>query len=47
MPKPNLPIADDQIIETVVRLLRASGEAEAAAILRTSHCRFEQTGYDN
>lgn len=47
MPKPTPPIEDDRIIETVVRLLRASGEAEAAAVLRTSRCRFAQTGYDN
>lgn len=41
------PVDDEDVIETVLRMLRAEGETRAVAILRTSRCRFEQTGYDN
>lgn len=45
--KGGFPVDDEDIIETVLRMLRAEGATEAAAILRASRCRFEQTGYDN
>ena len=45
--KGGFPADDEDIVETVVRMLRAEGETQAVAILRTSRCRFEQTDYDN
>jgi hypothetical protein len=41
------PVDDEDVIETVARMLRTTGEGEAAALLRRSRCRFEKTGYDN
>jgi uncharacterized protein (DUF4415 family) len=40
-------VDDEAIIETVARMHAAAGETEAAALLRSSRCRFEETGYDN
>ena len=41
------PVDDEDVIETVLRMLRAQGETQAATLLRTSRCHFEQTDYDN
>ncbi len=41
------PVDDEDVVETVARLLRTCGETEAAALLRSSRHRFEKTGYDN
>lgn len=40
-------VEDEAILDTVARMHAAAGETEAAAILRSSRCRFEETGYDN
>ena len=42
-----LAVSDEEIVETVLRMLRCSGSTEAASLLRSSRWRFEQTGYDN
>lgn len=41
------PVDDEEVLETVARMLRAAGDVELAAILRNSRCHFAQTGYDN
>ena len=41
------PVKDEAVIYTVARLHAAAGEAEAAGLLQTSRCHFEQTGYRN
>lgn len=41
------PVDDEAVIDTVARMHAAAGEAEAAGLLRTSRCRFEETDYDN
>jgi hypothetical protein len=41
------PVDDEAVIDTLARMHAAAGEAEAASLLRTSRCRFEETGYDN
>lgn len=41
------PVDDEAVIETMARMLVAAGESEAASFLRSSRCRFEETGYDN
>lgn len=40
-------VDDEEILETVARMLRAGGAVEAAALLRASRSRFELTGRDN
>jgi hypothetical protein len=45
--KSRLPIGDEEIIETVHRMLIAAGRHEAASLLQKSRVRFEETGYDN
>src|SRR5216683_6088398 len=40
-------VSDEEIVETILRMLRSSGSVEAASLLRTGRWRFEQTGYDN
>jgi hypothetical protein len=42
-----LPVSDEEIIETVHRMLSAGEKHEAASLLRKCRARFEQTGYDN
>jgi hypothetical protein len=41
------PVDDEAVLDTVIRMLSASGESEAAGLLRSSRSRFEETGYDN
>ncbi len=41
------PVDDEEVLETVARMLRSAGDVEPASILRSARCRFEQTGYDN
>lgn len=43
----SVPVDDDALLETVARMHTAAGETEPATLLRSSRCRFEQTGYDN
>src|SRR5580692_3400336 len=42
-----LAVSDEDVVETILRMLRSSDNSEAASLLRTSRWRFEQTGYDN
>jgi hypothetical protein len=42
-----LPITDEEVIETLYRMLIAGGRHEAASLLRKCRARFEETGYDN
>ena len=41
------PVDDEDVLETVARMLGAASEVEAAAVLRNGRCRFELTGHDN
>jgi hypothetical protein len=45
--KSGLSVSDEEVLETVVRMLNAAAEVEAATLVRAARCRFEQTGYDN
>jgi hypothetical protein len=47
MSNSGLSVSDEEVLETVVRMLNAVGEVEAATLIRRGRCRFEQTGYDN
>jgi hypothetical protein len=47
MSNPRPTATDEEIIETILRMLRSSGNTEAASLLRNARWRFEQTGYDN
>ena len=47
MSNAKLAATDEEIIETILRMLKSSGKSEAASLLRNSRSRFEQTGYDN
>ena len=47
MSNAKLAATDEEIIETVLRMLKSSGMTEAASLLRTARWRFEETGYDN
>jgi hypothetical protein len=47
MSQSGLSVPDEEILETVMRMLNSAGDAEAASLVRTGRCRFEQTGYDN
>ena len=42
-----LPVSDEELVETLHRMLVAAGRHEAASLLRKSRVVFEQTGYDN
>jgi AbiJ N-terminal domain 3/Abortive infection C-terminus len=42
-----LTVSDEEVFETILRMLRSSGNSEAASLLGESRWRFEQTGYDN
>jgi len=41
------PVDDDEIIETLERMLRAAGEVEACGLIKNARWRFEKTGRDN
>jgi len=43
----HLPVTDEEIVETLHRMLTAGEQYEAASLLRKSRTRFEETGYDN
>jgi hypothetical protein len=43
----HLPVTDEEIVETLHRMLSAGEQYEAASLLRKSRTRFEETGYDN
>lgn len=45
--KSSLPVGDEEIIETVHRMLIAAGRHESASLLQKSRVRFEESGYDN
>jgi hypothetical protein len=45
--KLRLPVGDEEIVETVHRMLIAARQHEAAGLLQKSRVRFEETGYDN
>lgn len=45
--KSGLSVSDDEVLETVARMLNAAGEVEAATLVSGGRCRFEETGYDN
>jgi AbiJ N-terminal domain 3/Abortive infection C-terminus len=47
MSNSGLAAPEEDVIETVFRMLRASGRTEAANLLRNGRRRFEETGYDN
>ena len=42
-----LSVSDEDLIETMVRMLNTQTNYEAAALLRRCRARFEETGYDN
>src|SRR3984957_6779313 len=43
----HLSVSDEEIVETLHRMLNAGEKHEAATLLRKSRTRFEETGYDN
>jgi len=43
----HLPVTDEEIVETLHRMLTAGEQYEAASLLRKSRTRFKETGYDN
>ena len=42
-----LAVQDEEIVETLIRMLIAGDHLEAASLLKRCHVRFEQTDYDN
>jgi hypothetical protein len=43
----HLSVSDEEIVETLHRMLSAARKHEAATLLRKCRVRFEETGYDN
>ncbi len=43
----HLSVSDEDLIETIVRMLNTKANYEAATLLRRCRARFEETGYDN
>lgn len=41
------PVDDEDVLETVARMLAAAGEAEAAGLIRSSRCKFQWDRTDN
>ncbi len=47
MYQPRRTVSDEEIVETVFRMLRSSGSTEAASVLRSGRWHFEETAFDN
>ncbi|MCA0424754.1 MAG: hypothetical protein LCH61_15805 [Proteobacteria bacterium] len=41
------PVDDEDVLETMARMLAAAGETEAASLIRSGRCKFEWDHRDN